>query len=234
MSASGCIDSGFLWRPRQKSQNIHPEEITLPVQGEKIHSPRGSSSVNDTWIRKYHRGCIGDALLSVICVHATPPVGSIADGMGKTCSRYYLHDSKKCPMTFAYYLHVGTNCVHQSYLWIEGPRLCLKLKTRKNRQHGTTLWRECWCGTSAMSRFTCPIHTFGHPYDCSPWLNTWSMVHCQEYGPKWRMKECPCFLHSSRVWSTKDYGSCFMMLVSKIQKATDLTIYAVGSCIVCF
>ena len=69
---------------------------------------------------------------------------------------------------FAYYLHVGTNCVHQSYLWIEGPRLCLKLKTRKNRQHGTTLWRECWCGTSAMSRFTCPIHTFGHPYDCSP------------------------------------------------------------------
>ena len=141
---------------------------------------------------------------------------------------------KKCPIIFAYYLHVGTNCVHQSYLWIEGPRLCLKLKTRKNRQHGTTLWRECWCGTSAMSRFTCPIHTFGHPYDCSPWANTWSMVHCQEYGPKWRMKECPCFLHSSRVWSTKDYGSCFMMLVSKIQKATDLTIYAVGSCIVCF
>ena len=50
----------------------------------------------------------------------------------------------------------------QSALTLDGDVLQLKLQRRKNKPHGSTLKRHCWCETCPRS---CPIHVLAHILD---------------------------------------------------------------------
>ena len=53
----------------------------------------------------------------------------------------------------------------QSTLWLDGNRLVLRLKCRKNKPQGSELWRECWCKSC---KETCPIHVLGEYFKSLP------------------------------------------------------------------
>ena len=48
--------------------------------------------------------------------------------------------------------------VGQSTVWMDGVRIYLRLKCRKNKPMGSELWRTCWCSSCSL---TCPIHVLG-------------------------------------------------------------------------
>ena len=53
----------------------------------------------------------------------------------------------------------------QSSIWLEGERIYLRLKCRKNKPRGSELWRSCWCSSCCM---TCPIHVLGRYFSTLP------------------------------------------------------------------
>ena len=55
-----------------------------------------------------------------------------------------------------------------SCVGLRGGDLVLHLARRKNKPHGSTLVRSCWC---AQCKVTCPVHVLG------PWLASWPGGH---------------------------------------------------------
>ena len=53
----------------------------------------------------------------------------------------------------------------QCTVWLEGDRIYLRLKRRKNKPNGSELWLSCWCSSCKV---TCPIHVLGHYVDSLP------------------------------------------------------------------
>jgi hypothetical protein len=55
-----------------------------------------------------------------------------------------------------------------SMVGLQGGDLVLQLARRKNKPHGSTLVRSCWC---AQCKVTCPVHVL------APWLAVWPEGH---------------------------------------------------------
>jgi hypothetical protein len=58
----------------------------------------------------------------------------------------------------------GLASTEQACVWLEGEELVLRLRSRKNRQHGSTLRRGCWCSGGENARATCPVHVLGRAF----------------------------------------------------------------------
>ena len=85
---------------------------------------------------------------------------TIADGMlFLTAYVFLLRVPSEClPIVKIDQAPAAGSTLGQSTVWVEADKIVLKLLRRKNKPHGSVLWRACWCTTC---KATCPVHVLG-------------------------------------------------------------------------
>ena len=59
---------------------------------------------------------------------------------------------------------VGIGANEQAVIKVTDEEISLKLRTRKNKPHGSLLVRRCWCRSCLETSPTCPVHVLGAYY----------------------------------------------------------------------
>jgi len=108
--------------------------------------------------KKFVKLCLLQQMLRACGQRDSP--WTIADGMlFLTAYVFLLRVPSEClPIVKIDQAPTAGSTLGQSTVWVEADKIVLKLLRRKNKPHGSVLWRACWCTTC---KATCPVHVLG-------------------------------------------------------------------------